>query len=1784
MTLYSPIIKKTIPLFALTFFSWFSSYSQLASPNALTFSNVTSSSFDAAWNATGSDMYILFVSTDSSFNVNALHVYPTGFTTQTVTGLLASTKYYCRMRSRSYAGEQSAYSRTWSVTLPATATGNLAMKRTLGTTNTSGTVSTFSTLAASTQNYVSATDVLVSGFTLSTQVDAATRDQQSTVYTYCDGLGRPNQTVSVQSSPLKRDIIQPVVYDPFGREFRKYLPFVADGSGYRDNTTIINATTGAYMGDAANFYNNAAIADDGGKPFAETRFEPSSISRTIEQGAPGPVWQPDATDSYTSTDRTIKFAYETNAANEVRLWTYSAPTTANPSGVLTSAFYSANQLYKTKTKDEQYHEVIEYKDKEGKVVLKKVQAPGTNTWAETHYVYDDFSNLVCVIQPEGASRISEYFAASDVDKAAFLNRWTFCYSYDRKKRMTMKQVPGAAAVYMVYDTRDRLVMTQDGNQRLTNQWMFTKYDILNRSIVTGIYTHPSALDQIGMQSFVNGLTVFYETYNGVAASYGYTNTVFPVSTFTGTFDPLTVTYYDTYTFKETFINAAAFGYLNTELDGTGGYVAQNATANQYALGQVTGTGVRMISSGTWLKSVHYYDNKYRLIQTISDNTKGHEITTTTYDFVGKPLRTKTSLYTGQPVTWSNVIGATVSGNSVSFTGTGSAWSQGAMSTQVLPANADGWFEITVPQTDAGFMIGLADQFMGPVYTNIDFAWYVSTSQLSSSENGTIVARGGVVPGDVLRIERINGKIVWKRNGIIVYAPSTTTTANTAALFVYLSLKTTGSKISNVVVSNKFNISTFTATSSVIKRFGYDHAGRLVDTWHKVTVGATTGSEILLTHNSYNELGQLIDKKLHSTVATAADAKQSVDYRYNIRGWLTSINNAELSNIGTNDDTDDLFGMNLAYNDDLGTGNSTNLQYNGNINAIKWSTGLGQGAIKQMGYNFTYDAMNRLSGAASLQAATLNTWAAGQYDENGLSYDLNGNIKNLQRKGKGNVVIDNLTYNYGSAFGNQLMSVGDGAATADKDKGFYDGNTSGNDYAYDANGNMTQDKNKNLVLSAGQSITYNHLNLPEKVTKYGNDNIVYLYDATGAKRSQVVTQSGTQKVTEYVGPWVFENNVLQFIQHDEGRVVIASEQKLYTNSCDVVTTDLTTTNATLAAQTINGEKYIKVTSTSSPAAVKGGLNFSTVYTVAEGERYLFRVKGYFNGAAVTLYAKGNSTDLVWPGTTLPKQALSETWVEETIVIPNGITQLTLGVLWGGAATTTDNFLINEVEFYKLGNNAAPEYQYHLKDHLGNVRVTFTSQPQTKTYSAGFETANQATEAGNFKNYPSGARINTAAINAHGGSNSQYLSGGLNGQVGVAKSFSVMPRDQLQVQAYVKFGTASSTASNLNGFAAALLGAFGLSAPVGGEAHTASSAINAWGALEAGGNGDGSTAPVKVFVNILLFDKDYNFLDIAYQAVSTSGALLSASYTVKEPGYAYMYISNENATLVDVYVDDVTMSVTPSMVVSEQSYYPFGLTSQSYSRENSVPNKFKFQGQEHNDDLGLGWDSFKWRNHQPDIGRFFGVDKLAEKYYYNSPYAFSENKVVAHRELEGLEAVEVRTGYSQTVSNINGSPVYDNKEQPWKVGRYDVSFTLKQTETYDLVENNTTVGSGERVTLSNHKISLRGSGLPIAENSKDNKVANFLISGMKRFTVEGSQGIEMTTTKSISLSKDTKGKKETTVETINTGQVGLNENNTKTLKTFVQRLEQQYNSAIKQLFRFDVETDPRKKGTVSPGVTR
>ncbi|MCD2422442.1 hypothetical protein LQ567_06685 [Niabella pedocola] len=95
-----------------------------------------------------------------------------------------------------------------------------------------------------------------------------------------------------------------------------------------------------------------------------------------------------------------------------------------------------------------------------------------------------------------------------------------------------------------------------------------------------------------------------------------------------------------------------------------------------------------------------------------------------------------------------------------------------------------------------------------------------------------------------------------------------------------------------------------------------------------------------------------------------------------------------------------------------------------------------------------------------------------------------------------------------------------------------------------------------------------------------------------------------------------------------------------------------------------------------------------------------------------------------------------------------------------------------------------------------------------------------------------------------------------------------------------------------------------------------------------------------------------------------------------------------------------------LLEETHYYPFGLTMKgiSTSASRNLHNKEKtFQNQQIDEELDLNWVQFKYRNHDPQIGRFIEIDPLANDYVYNSTYAFSENKVTAHIELEGLETL-------------------------------------------------------------------------------------------------------------------------------------------------------------------------------------
>jgi RHS repeat-associated protein len=143
------------------------------------------------------------------------------------------------------------------------------------------------------------------------------------------------------------------------------------------------------------------------------------------------------------------------------------------------------------------------------------------------------------------------------------------------------------------------------------------------------------------------------------------------------------------------------------------------------------------------------------------------------------------------------------------------------------------------------------------------------------------------------------------------------------------------------------------------------------------------------------------------------------------------------------------------------------------------------------------------------------------------------------------MIDQLTYSYN---GNQLKAVDD-AVTTNSTTDFSDNMqyyylTQQPEYEYDANGNLTKDKNKGIL-----NITYNYQNLPVSITKSGNTRIEYMYDAAGNKRAQLYYVNGTlDKTTDFVSNFVYEDKIPVYHQFADGRVVHQSRNPYYAEYC------------------------------------------------------------------------------------------------------------------------------------------------------------------------------------------------------------------------------------------------------------------------------------------------------------------------------------------------------------------------------------------------------------------------------------------------------------------------------------------------------------------------------------------------------------------------------------------------------------------------------------------------------------
>ena len=136
------------------------------------------------------------------------------------------------------------------------------------------------------------------------------------------------------------------------------------------------------------------------------------------------------------------------------------------------------------------------------------------------------------------------------------------------------------------------------------------------------------------------------------------------------------------------------------------------------------------------------------------------------------------------------------------------------------------------------------------------------------------------------------------------------------------------------------------------------------------------------------------------------------------------------------------------------------------------------------------------------------------------------------------MINDLTFTLN---GNQLSRVDDAVGTAEYNGGFEfrDAVQQADEYAYDANGNLTKDLNRNI-----SEIQYNFLNLPSKVTFTDGSTITYVYAADGTKLRTVHNIGGTTTTTDYCGNVVYENGTQKYLLTEEGYVTLADNKYHY----------------------------------------------------------------------------------------------------------------------------------------------------------------------------------------------------------------------------------------------------------------------------------------------------------------------------------------------------------------------------------------------------------------------------------------------------------------------------------------------------------------------------------------------------------------------------------------------------------------------------------------------------------------
>ncbi|CAL1518549.1 DUF6443 domain-containing protein [Chitinophaga sp. MM2321] len=490
------------------------------------------------------------------------------------------------------------------------------------------------------------------------------RDVQRLV-SYADGLGRIVQGIAVAASYSGKDLVAVNSYDQFGQVPTNYLSYYTES----------NTNNGAFRADAAvkqpAFY-KALTGDD------------YFYQRRIAEDAPEPRYIMNQLPGKALVGNNIGKKVEArvnSAVDKVRLWVVESSDNSLPKSAVV---YESGQLVVKVTTDEHQVKKTSYIDKQGKLIMTTEQEKADNEDGQlrTCYVYDEIGQLRYILPPLVVKYCitKNMWDFSDAESKRVLSELGFQYLYDEKGRNISYNLPGSKSPdLLVYDNKDRIVFFQDASLKggIQGGWILNIYDNRDRIVMKAIYKDINATRE-SLQTMVNQWTIASQTItykNAVPAILNVDKYEMPgvyeakqeilfndgfetpaggimeaginpfaadrienivvnsyVPAITG-YDPLIVYYYDNYnwdgrkSFSNDFVLAAGSNLY-----------PEPVIPTQDANGKATGMKVKVLGKDKWLSFTVYYDEKGRIIQSLSENIAGGtNITTGQYDFKGNQL-------------------------------------------------------------------------------------------------------------------------------------------------------------------------------------------------------------------------------------------------------------------------------------------------------------------------------------------------------------------------------------------------------------------------------------------------------------------------------------------------------------------------------------------------------------------------------------------------------------------------------------------------------------------------------------------------------------------------------------------------------------------------------------------------------------------------------------------------------------------------------------------------------------------------------------------------------------------------------------------------------------------------------------------------------------------------------------------------------------------------------------------------------------------------------------------